>query len=251
MCFPSMAFVMVLILILQQKNDSLDLPFYFTLSFFCCFRNANSLLGKRSTAGCFCLINPKKARIFGVFPKRKHCTIVSFVQCGYGCGSQIWTDDLRVMSSSNASEKSHATQSFSDFIYRFCRRDDDADVDLSSAMTKWGTHFPLFLEKCFYKHGKYFWMNSFCYLITASEKSDVSLHNAFKICPINPPHSKKPQIQLLFPQEHDIITITRIPVKLQKQAEVRTWNPFCSLICIEISILMLWNSSKVFWNVPL
>ena len=31
----------------------------------------------------------------------------------------------------------------------------------------------------------------------------------------------KPQIQLLFPQEHDIITITRIPVKLQKQAEVR------------------------------
>ena len=38
---------------------------------------------------------------------------------------------------------------------------------------------------------------------------------------INPPHSKKPQIQLLFPQEHGIITITRIPVKLQKQAEVR------------------------------
>ena len=155
------------------KNDSLDLPFYFTLSFFCCFRNANSLLGKRSTAGCFCLINPKKVRIFGIFPKRKHCTIVSFVQCGYGCGSQIWTDDLRVMSSSNASEKSHATQSFSDFTYRFCRRDDDADVDLSSTMTKWGTHFPLFLEKCFYKHGKYFWMNSSCYLITASEKSDV------------------------------------------------------------------------------
>ena len=169
----------------------------------------------------------------------------------FGCGSQIWTDDLRVMSSSNASEKSHATQSFSDFIYRFRRRDDDADVDLSSTMTKWGTHFPQFFEKCFYKHGKYFWMNSFCYLITASEKSDVSLHNAFKICPINPPHSKKPQIQLLFPQEHGIITITRIPVKLQKQAEVRTWNPFCSLICIEISILMLWNSSKVFWNVPL
>ena len=26
---------------------------------------------------------------------------------------------------------------------------------------------------------------------------------------------------MLFPQEHDIITITRIPVKLQKQAEVR------------------------------
>ena len=38
---------------------------------------------------------------------------------------------------------------------------------------------------------------------------------------INPPHSKKPQIQLLFPQEHGIITITRIPVKSQKQAEVR------------------------------
>lgn len=36
-----------------------------------------------------------------------------------------------------------------------------------------------------------------------------------------PPHSKKPQIQLLFPQEHGIITVTRIPVKLQKQAEVR------------------------------
>ena len=47
------------------------------------------------------------------------------------------------------------------------------------------------------------------------------LHHAFKICLINPPHSKKPQIQLLFPQEHGIITITRIPVKLQKQAEVR------------------------------
>ena len=64
-------------------------------------------------------------------------------------------------------------------------------------------------------------MNSFCYLITASEKSDVFLHNVFKICLINPPHSKKPQIQLLFPQEHGIITITRTPVKLQKQAEVR------------------------------
>ena len=83
MCFPSMAFFMVLILILQQKNDSLDLPFYFTLSFFCCFRNTNSLLGKRSPAGCFCLIKPKKSRIFGIFPKRKHCTIVSFVQCSY------------------------------------------------------------------------------------------------------------------------------------------------------------------------
>ena len=34
-------------------------------------------------------------------------------------------------------------------------------------------------------------MNSFCYLITASEKSDVSLHNAFKICPINPPTFQK------------------------------------------------------------
>lgn len=88
MCFPGMAFFIVLILILQQKNDSLDLPFYFTLSFFCCFRNANSLLGKRSTAGCFCLIKPKKSRIFGFFSKRKHCTIVSFVQCNYGCGSQ-------------------------------------------------------------------------------------------------------------------------------------------------------------------
>ena len=83
MCFPSMAFVMVLILILQQKNDSLDLPFYFTLSFFYCFRNANSLLGKRFPAGCFCLIKPKKPRIFGIFSKRKHCTIVSFVQCSY------------------------------------------------------------------------------------------------------------------------------------------------------------------------
>ena len=38
---------------------------------------------------------------------------------------------------------------------------------------------------------------------------------------INPPHSKKLQIQLLFPQEHGIITVTRTPVKLQKQAEVR------------------------------
>ena len=68
---------------IQQKNDSPDLPFYFTLSFFYCFRNANSLPGKRSTAGCFCLIKPKKSRIFGIFPKRKHCTIVSFVQCSY------------------------------------------------------------------------------------------------------------------------------------------------------------------------
>ena len=72
----------------NKKNDSLDLPFYFTLSFFCCFRNANSLPGKRSPAGCFCLIKPKKSRIFGAFPKRKHCTIVSFVQCSYGCGSR-------------------------------------------------------------------------------------------------------------------------------------------------------------------
>ena len=94
MCFPSMAFFMVLILILQQKNDSLDLPFYFTLSFFCCFRNANSLLGKRSTAGCFYLIKPKKPRIFGVFPKRKHCTIVSFVQCSYGWSSWIRTSGM-------------------------------------------------------------------------------------------------------------------------------------------------------------
>ena len=97
MCFPNMVFFMVLILILQQKNDSPDLSFYFSLSFFYCFRNANSLPGKRSTAGCFCLIKPKKSRIFGVFPKRKHCTIVSFVQCSYGCGSQILTDDLWVM----------------------------------------------------------------------------------------------------------------------------------------------------------
>ena len=65
------------------KNDSPDLPFYFTLSFFYCFRNANSLLGKRFPAGCFCLIKPKKPRIFGTFPKRKHCTIVSFVQYSY------------------------------------------------------------------------------------------------------------------------------------------------------------------------
>nr|DAU64036.1 MAG TPA: hypothetical protein [Caudoviricetes sp.] len=45
------------------------------------------------------------------------------------------------MSSSNASEKSHATQSFSDFIYRFRRRGDDADVDLSSTMTMRHTLF--------------------------------------------------------------------------------------------------------------
>ena len=94
MCFPSMAFFMVLILILQQKNDSLDLSFYFTLSFFCCFRNANSLLEKRSPAGYLHLIKPKKARIFGVFPKRKHCTIVSFVQCGYGWSSWIRTSGM-------------------------------------------------------------------------------------------------------------------------------------------------------------
>ena len=88
--FSAWHFFMVLILILQQKNDNLDLPFYFTLSFFCCFRNANSLLGKRSTTGCFCLIKPKKPRIFGIFPKRKHCTIVSFVQCGYGNARHKW-----------------------------------------------------------------------------------------------------------------------------------------------------------------
>lgn len=89
-----MAFFMVLILILQQKNDSPDLPFYFTLSFFYCFKNANSLPGKRSTAGCFYLIKPKKARIFGIFPKRKHCTIVSFVQCSYGWDSWIRTSGM-------------------------------------------------------------------------------------------------------------------------------------------------------------
>ena len=92
--FPTWYFFMVLILILQQKNNSLDLSFYFTLSFFCCFRNANSLLGKRSPAGCFCLIKSKKSRIFGVFPKRKHCTIVSFVQCGYGWSSWIRTSGM-------------------------------------------------------------------------------------------------------------------------------------------------------------
>ena len=79
---------------IQQKNDSPDLPFYFTLSFFYCFRNANSLLGKHSTAGCFCLIKPKKSRIFGAFPKRKHCTIVSFVQCSYGWSSWIRTSGM-------------------------------------------------------------------------------------------------------------------------------------------------------------
>ena len=79
---------------IQQKNDSPDLPFYFTLSFFYCFRNENSPLGKRSTAGCFCLIKPKKSRIFGIFPKRKHCTIVSFVQCGYGWSSWIRTSGM-------------------------------------------------------------------------------------------------------------------------------------------------------------
>ena len=84
MCFPSMAFFMVLILILQQKNDSLDLPFYFTLSFFYCFRNANSLLGKRSTAGCFCLIKPKKVTHFRRFSKKKalHNCII--------CAVQLW-----------------------------------------------------------------------------------------------------------------------------------------------------------------
>ena len=50
---------------------------------------------------------------------------------------------------------------------------------------------------------------------------DVIRHRSSMLEIINPPHSKKPQIQLLFPQEHGIITITRIPVKLQKQAEVR------------------------------
>ena len=79
---------------IQQKNDSLDLSFYFTLSFFCCFRNANNLPGKRSPAGCFCLIKPKKSRIFGVFSKRKHCTIVSFVQCSYGWSSWIRTSGM-------------------------------------------------------------------------------------------------------------------------------------------------------------
>ena len=69
MCFPGMAFFIVLILILQQKNDSLDLPFYFTLSFFCCFRNANNLPGKRSPAGCFCLIKPKKHAFSAFFQK--------------------------------------------------------------------------------------------------------------------------------------------------------------------------------------
>ena len=71
-----------------------NLPFYFTLSFFCCFKNASSLPGKRSTAGCFCLIKSKKPRIFGIFPKRKHCTIVSFVQCSYGWSSWIRTSGM-------------------------------------------------------------------------------------------------------------------------------------------------------------
>ena len=86
--FPSMAFFMVLILILQQKTIAPTYRFILPYRFFCCFRNANSLLGKRSTAGCFCLIKPKKSRIFGFFPKRKHCTIVSFVQCSYGAADR-------------------------------------------------------------------------------------------------------------------------------------------------------------------
>ena len=40
------------------------------------------------------MINPKKTRIFGIFPKRKHCTIVSFVQCGYGWSSWIRTSGM-------------------------------------------------------------------------------------------------------------------------------------------------------------
>ena len=88
MCFPSMAFFMVLILILQQKNDNPDLPFYFTLSFFCCFRNTNSLLGKHSTAGCFCLIKSKRSRIFGIFFKKKalHNCII--------CAVRLWLEQL-------------------------------------------------------------------------------------------------------------------------------------------------------------
>ena len=50
---------------------------------------------------------------------------------------------------------------------------------------------------------------------------NVIRHRSSMLEIINPPHLKKPQIQLLFPQEHGIITVTRTPVKLQKQAEVR------------------------------
>ena len=67
----------------NKKTIASTYRFILPYRFFCCFRNANSLPGKRSPAGYFCLVKPKKSRIFGVFPKRKHCTIVSFVQCGY------------------------------------------------------------------------------------------------------------------------------------------------------------------------
>ena len=40
------------------------------------------------------MIKPKKSRIFGAFPKRKHCTIVSFVQCSYGWSSWIRTSGM-------------------------------------------------------------------------------------------------------------------------------------------------------------
>ena len=110
MCFPGMAFFIVLILILQQKNDSLDLPFYFTLSFFCCFRNANSLLGKRSTAGCFCLIKPKKSRIFGFF--QKESTAQLYHLCSAIMETHVTNDTMHTRKAKGVRSAPHSTSNF-------------------------------------------------------------------------------------------------------------------------------------------
>ena len=67
MCFPSMAFFMVLILILQQKNDNPDLPFYFTLSFFLLFQKCKQPAGKALHSRLFLLDKAKKITHFQRF----------------------------------------------------------------------------------------------------------------------------------------------------------------------------------------
>ena len=88
MCFPGMAFFMVLIFDFttikrQPRPTVLFYPIVFLL-----FQKRKQPAGKTLPSRLFLLDKAEKTRIFGVFSKRKHCTIVSFVQCSYGCGSR-------------------------------------------------------------------------------------------------------------------------------------------------------------------
>ena len=84
MCFLSMAFFMVLILILQQKNDSLNLSFYFTLSFFLLFQKRKQPAGDTLHSRLFSLDKVEKITHFRHFSKKKalhNCIICAVRLC--------------------------------------------------------------------------------------------------------------------------------------------------------------------------